>query len=83
MIAAMCVPCVCRADVRLSVLLFRPLVFMVRILSFLYCVCRVVSFSSVCFCVFPFGVLVRCSVLLGSWYWESVVLVCIGFFLVI
>ena len=35
MIAAMCVPCVCRADVRLSVLLFRPLVFMVRILSLL------------------------------------------------
>ena len=82
-IAAMCVPCVCRADVRLSVLLFRPLVFMVRILSF-FIVCVVLFRFPLCVFgvfLFPFGVLVRCSVLLGSWYWESVVLVCVGFFL--
>ena len=87
-IAAMCVPCVCRADVRLSVLLFRPRVFMVRILSFLI-VCVVLLRFPLCvlgFCVFPFRVLVRCSgcaVLLGSWCWGSVVLVCIGVFVVI
>ena len=66
-------------------LIFRPL--MVRILSFLI-VCVVLLRFPLCvfFFVFPFRVLVRClgcSVLLGSWCWESVVLECIGVFVVI
>ena len=68
-------------------LLFRPLVFMVRILSFLI-VCVVLLRFPMCFylCVLPSRVLVRClgcSVLLGSWCWESVVRECIGVFVVI